>query len=938
MATSAPLDETASVDSTEEPDASIARLAHDEDGEMVEAVEADAASPRASTLERRTSRRLSTPGSSRRSLTSPAGDDDAVNDDQGSSSPTFETGLAASIKEWANAGYMGDALGFLADEVSAIRVEQLELRQTVNSLAGRVEAAIAGLSATLAAGASLRSGDDGRRASPARLSNVSGSGSPGTDNGSRPPSPRALSSRSAAMAKAGKAARGHRFAAPLGLSTSPDDDAPRVPVHVWSGTWNVGASEPVGGTKGCKREDLERFAPKGYDVYVLGVQEGTSDRLYHEFAAATGTVRLRLTEAQKRASFASTGSDAEASGAAGGSTTGASSTSAAASAAAPAACGATHAEEAASSVALAARVADADKVLGRGDGSLVSLKFTGIAVFVSASSLGFVRVMRADRLSFGATEGSKGAVAVVLRIHGSTVAFVSVHLASHKVPARLVQYRDVCKSLGAKIGNSFFQLNEQFHHVVFMGDYNYRCERISGDDALALIRRGAAHSRLQPEFDSMVRHRRETRAWDGYDEPPMAPTLWPTYKKFENRPHTDTTVGGWAASVYRIKFREPVYKGGRVMDRVPGWCDRILARSHPHLRPFFFPLTRTEAQRVAACGAAETDPAIGAPVPSDAKEAASIAREFDLPTWALGGAAEPIEYGDDGSGINPDSESSYDAVNDVLTVSDHSPVRCVFRLLAFRRPGVQDASAGQLSPEAALAAVPVALRPVAARSRGLALPAGLGTDQSGSAASGFGFTPHRRSAADKIHCSAVPPQPPSAPGHDGVTASASLGPLPSAGSTDSSCGSTGAAAVGAAPSVQAVLRFTQIEFVQGEGSVLVPQVAKILCPAPFELDDSSPTEVRVSKTKAGLSGTATLTASDPALLPRLHALVKVQVDRNSKGHCVVPLRPLFAALHEDGEADHTYFTPVACDGITRLDAAGRHLHIQFRASLQLRVV
>jgi hypothetical protein len=666
----------------------------------------------------------------------------------------------------------------------------------------------------------------------------------------------------------------------------------------------------VGGAKGCKREDLERFAPKGYDVYVLGVQEGTSDRLYTEFAAATGTVRLKLTEAQKRGSFASVpdsdGASGAASAASGGH--GADPTSGAG---LPA-----DADEAASSVALAARVADADKVLGRGDGSLVSLKFTGIAVFVPASSLGFVRVMRADRLSFGATEGSKGAVAVVLRIHGSTVAFVSVHLASHKVPARLVQYRDICKTLGAKVGNSFFQLNEQFHHVVFMGDYNYRCERISGDDALALIRRGAAHSRLQPEFDSMVRHRRETRAWDGYDEPPMAPTLWPTYKKFENRPDTDTAVAGWAAAVYRIKFREPVYKGGRVMDRVPGWCDRILARSHQHLRPFFFPLTRAEAERVAACAVEGRAMAEGAPAPpaDEVEDVTNTARDFDLPPWALGGAAEPIEYGEDGSAIDPASESSYDAINDVLTVSDHSPVRCVFRLLAFQRPDTAAAAEGTAAAStdaSRLAAVPVALRPVAARTRGLTSPPS-DTDEAGLA----GSSSHRLSAADRIHHFA------------GSSATDGSAPMPG---LEAPAGHSG-------PSVQAVLRFTQIEFVQGEGSVLVPQVAKILCPAPFELDDSPPTEVRVSKTKAGLSGTATLTASDPASLPRLHALVKVQVDRSSKGHCVVPLRPLFAALSESGESDHTYFVPVACDGITRLDTAGRNLHVQFRASLQLRVV
>jgi hypothetical protein len=29
--------------------------------------------------------------------------------------------------------------------------------------------------------------------------------------------------------------------------------------------------------------------------------------------------------------------------------------------------------------------------------------------------------------------------------------------------------------LGARLGNSFYNLTEQFHHVVWLGDLNYRC-------------------------------------------------------------------------------------------------------------------------------------------------------------------------------------------------------------------------------------------------------------------------------------------------------------------------------------------------------------------------------------------------------------------------------------------------------------------------------
>jgi len=779
-------DDAASVDSAGEAHASMARLEQDED-----ALGPLRPSPSPSSLVGGARR------GSRPAPTSPA-ETDADADADAAVDPGIVSPLGISVREWAAAGYTPEALAFLADELVAVRGEQQELRDAVHDLAARVDDGFAALAARLG----------GRATSPPRLS-VAGGGSP------RPATPPETPASPASLIRAradeaAAAARSHAFAAPLGISTSSADDAPRVPVHIWAGTWNVGAAEPVGGPKGCKPADLERFAAKGYDLYVLAVQEGMSDRVFEEFAAATGTVRLSLTAAQKR--------DGPADGEAG-----------------------------AAGVALEAKVGDADKVLGRGDGSLVSLKFTGIAVFAPRRSLPDVRVMRADRLSFGATEGSKGAVAAVVRVHRSTVAFVSCHLASHKVPARLVQYKDVCKSLGAKLGNAFFQLNEQFHHVVFMGDFNYRCEGVSGDDAVALIRRGAAHGVLLPRHDSMRRHRAETGAWGDYDEPPMHPELWPTYKKFEAREPTDTSKPGWAEGVYRIKFREPVYKGGRVMDRVPGWCDRVLSRSHPHLRPFLFPLTQHEADAVAAGSHGDAGAARG-PAPTPGMRAA--AGRLGIPAWCFRGAAGPVDHGDDGSGVAAKEESSYTSINDALTVSDHSPVRCVFRLLAFRGGADDDA-------------VPVALRRA-----------------------------------------------------------------PAAAASSSSASAT----------VNAVLRVARIEYVRNGGRVLVPQVAKLLCPAPFELDDDAPEEIRVAKTREGLAATVTLTAASPAALPRLHALLKVQVDRSTKGHCVVPLRPLFAALDAEGAADHEFFVPLACDGISRADPTGATAHVQFRASLQLRKV
>ena len=98
--------------------------------------------------------------------------------------------------------------------------------------------------------------------------------------------------------------------------------------------------------------------------------------------------------------------------------------------------------------------------------------------------VGCLRFLRVARHSFGVSEGSKGGVGLVLRIWDATLAFVSVHMASKKQELRFAQYKELMKDLGASLGNEFFQMTEQFHHVVFMGDTNYRCSGLTTDEAL----------------------------------------------------------------------------------------------------------------------------------------------------------------------------------------------------------------------------------------------------------------------------------------------------------------------------------------------------------------------------------------------------------------------------------------------------------------------
>lgn len=188
-------------------------------------------------------------------------------------------------------------------------------------------------------------------------------------------------------------------------------------------------------------------------------------------------------------------------------------------------------------------------------GSFLKTKFTGIAVFVHSSLKNHVQLVPwpfsvfAERLmnvtaaqvktascSLGMTQGSKGGAGCVLRILESTVvrarvwpginaswfvwfssplcrgqAFISAHLPAGKVDDRRSAYRHLVEQMGNQLGEGYFQLLEQFNHVVFFGDLNYRMAGITGAQAADLLRRGdtaalRAHDQLEQVTGILLFH------------------------------------------------------------------------------------------------------------------------------------------------------------------------------------------------------------------------------------------------------------------------------------------------------------------------------------------------------------------------------------------------------------------------------------------------
>lgn len=217
---------------------------------------------------------------------------------------------------------------------------------------------------------------------------------------------------------------------------------------------------------------------------------------------------------------------------------------------------------------------------GRGDGAMLTPKFTGIAVFVAPVVAPYIRLLGMYKHSFGASEGSKGGVGVALGLYDVTVAFINTHMASKRSDMRRAQYCELVDRLGGKLGGRGFGLNESFHHVIWMGDLNVHCKGVSAADAVALIRTGR-HMQLLMQHDELLIEKDEETSFFEYEEPLMGPRFFPTYKKMPGRGRVDTRDPDWVSKVYVTAYKEPFYKGGRVMERVPAWTDRIQYHSLP---------------------------------------------------------------------------------------------------------------------------------------------------------------------------------------------------------------------------------------------------------------------------------------------------------------------------------------------------------------------
>eukprot|EP00457_Paulinella_chromatophora_P002789 gb/GEZN01002794.1/.p1 GENE.gb/GEZN01002794.1/~~gb/GEZN01002794.1/.p1 ORF type:complete len:647 (-),score=125.45 gb/GEZN01002794.1/:418-2331(-) len=198
---------------------------------------------------------------------------------------------------------------------------------------------------------------------------------------------------------------------------------------------------------------------------------------------------------------------------------------------------------------------------------MVSMWQIRLVVFAHVKHLPFIHRVEGstEATGVGGVMGNKGGVALSFSLHDSAFCFVNSHLAAHqdKVKRRNADVREVLKGIKMGFKHKLDILN-QYHHVFWMGDLNYR---------LDFKDQGDAKTPSQDLFDEMVGLVKEQK----YSE--LFATDQLDRERKAQRVFVDFNEGP-------LRF-PPTFKVQRDVElaynekRSPAWCDRILWKSLP---------------------------------------------------------------------------------------------------------------------------------------------------------------------------------------------------------------------------------------------------------------------------------------------------------------------------------------------------------------------
>ncbi|GAB9476673.1 hypothetical protein Gpo141_00013733 [Globisporangium polare] len=488
-----------------------------------------------------------------------------------------------------------------------------------------------------------------------------------------------------------------------------DEDPAKAPkLKIFTGSWNMAAKDPFADEKGQYVGDamaalsLAEFLPPGYDLYVLGTQEKVTKHLssavlarLNSMAKAQGGssslryIRLGLNAQPMECKSAKPSSSASSvppspvanhrprrannsdfnSSFISDSVLRASSFGLTSSSFVSSSCSGIGglSSSCIDSEATATKTKDSEalpgtpkthrqhrsacEVRGRGDGAFLHSKSTSIAIYVAEHLKSSIEVLRVGAHKFSLTSGSKGGLAVMLRVAGDqTITLVNCHLEANRPALRRQQLATLVTKLPKAMGfdeddDGKMNLATCSDHVIWMGDFNYRIHSLDGETVLKLLGSNR-HMELHDRYDSMQDDVAFVSGMQRFKEPRKWPSFYPTYKKLPNRPSCVPIENNpaWPLQVYRVRYKEPFYKGGRVKARVPGWCDRILHCSAPAWQSYL------EVEQVPCSEQVHADR----------------------------GSVSDGQKNHEMSSSSMLMRENYRSVNDALRGSDHSPVFCTF--------------------------------------------------------------------------------------------------------------------------------------------------------------------------------------------------------------------------------------------------------------------
>ncbi|KAH9105125.1 hypothetical protein LEN26_014860 [Aphanomyces euteiches] len=351
-------------------------------------------------------------------------------------------------------------------------------------------------------------------------------------------------------------------------------------ITIWMGTWYLGESDLSNIPNGATDRMIKSFAPLGHDLYVLSIQDALNESVFNstlQYLNSQGRAYYRLDLRNDQFLFPNKTASVN---------------------------------------------AMFDSIHSRAQGFRLLKKATVLAVIVAEDRRSNVSLLRAAVHKFNLVSGTRGGVAVALKVNQETLCFVNCNLDSDWTPdVRRKRIRQLHRKLAQDMGHASFDLTEQFHHLFWMGHLGHRISNVDEKKAVLLLGSHAIDE-LFKLGDGLTNDRSKGLLGE-LSEPPMRAPFYPTSTKIRGRGTVDLSDRQWPLKVYQISVKEPFYKGGGVKTTMPGWTDRILYNSIP---------------------------------------TKSCTIELEAPGY---------------------TSSSFDSTGaDIFAATDHSPVHCVFNLFA----------------------------------------------------------------------------------------------------------------------------------------------------------------------------------------------------------------------------------------------------------------